>query len=107
MHVAILMKQADYAAGGHVDIKGIEVVDPTVYTPNSTLMQYADPITGEIYVKKVVIVTEDSYKTTIISNYSDCYYDKSNDTIVPTYNAVTNRALTEYDTSVPLVTDKP
>ena len=105
MHLALTMTKEAYDAGGSVPIVGVEVVDPTVYSVNGNIIQFVNPVDGTQYVKKVVEVLAN--QTTIISNYSDCHYDKATNTIVPDYTNPTNRAIVSYDERYPMAMDNP
>lgn len=107
MYLAVLMTNEDFVAGGYVPIKAVEVVDNTVYLPQSSSIQFSDPVTQTIYVKKVVQVAENSYKASILSNYSECVYDTVTGTLIPQYTVPDNRNLSSYDRRFPLAMDNP
>lgn len=106
MYLALTMLKEAYDAGGSIPILGVEVVDPTVYA-SGTHLQFANTVDGTQYVKHVVQVAEDSFKTTIINNFDVCHYDKTTNTIVPDYTNPPNRAISDYDTQYPLAMDNP
>ena len=109
MRLAVLMKKADYenAEITNVQILGVEIVDITKYTTNvSDDIEYVDAVTSTEYIKHHVNVKEDAFKRTIINNYSDCVYNKTNDEIVPTYQMPNNRAITEMDQKYPMMVDQ-
>ncbi len=108
MQLAVIMSKDAYDAGGSIPVLGVEIVDPVVYSAVSGLpINFTNPVDGTQYIKRVVAVAEDNYKTSIVSNFDSCHYDKTTNTIVPDYTNPTNRAIASYDERYPMAMDNP
>ena len=109
MRCAVVLLKSDYEDSSvvNIPIQAMEVANPTEYVVGvSSKIEFTNPVDNTAYVKMFTDITENVYKRTILNNYSDCSYSKTQNKVIPNYVNPTNRVLTNFDQRYPLVSDQ-